>query len=100
MHILPKRFVKIRRYGIYNPTVKRNLKLKFVAEQKLDIETIIKKQQVPETNQERFKRLTGIDRCICPVCKKGRMIVVRELPRIRSPCILPYGNKLLTQINH
>ena len=27
MHVLPRHFVKIRRYGIYNPTVKRNLNL-------------------------------------------------------------------------
>jgi hypothetical protein len=27
MHILPRRFVKIRRFGIYNHTVKRNLAL-------------------------------------------------------------------------
>lgn len=96
LHILPKRFVKIRRYGIYNPTVKRNLKLKFVAEQKPDIDAIIKKQQAPETNSERFKRLTGIDFSICRVCKKGSMVIVKELPRIRSPDILPYGGKLLT----
>ena len=30
MHILPRRFVKIRRFGIYNHTVKRNLNLQFV----------------------------------------------------------------------
>ena len=30
LHILPRRFVKIRRFGIYNPTVKRNLALQFV----------------------------------------------------------------------
>ena len=28
-HILPRRFVKIRRYGIYNHTVKRNLGIKY-----------------------------------------------------------------------
>jgi len=32
MHILPTRFVKIRRYGIYNHTVKRKLGLQFVPE--------------------------------------------------------------------
>ncbi|MFA5229214.1 MAG: transposase [Candidatus Paceibacterota bacterium] len=28
-HILPSRFVKIRRYGIYNHTVKRNLGIRY-----------------------------------------------------------------------
>jgi len=85
LHILPHRFVKIRRYGIYNHTVKRNLQLQFVEEKKHDIESIIKQKQAPETRQERFKRLTGVDICLCPACKKGRMVIIQELPRIRSP---------------
>ena len=38
-----------------------------------------------ETNQERFKRITGIDVYQCPHCKKGRLVSVAVLPRIRSP---------------
>lgn len=85
MHILPKRYVKIRRFGIYNHTVKRNLELQFVPEEKPSIDTIIKKQKPPETNVERLERLTGVNPCVCPVCKTGKMLVIRELPRIRSP---------------
>jgi hypothetical protein len=85
MHILPKRFVKIRRYGIYNHTSKRNLRLQFVAEEKPSIDSLIKQHKQPENNHQRLERLTGIDPCRCPVCKIGRMMIVRELPRIRSP---------------
>lgn len=85
MHILPGRFVKIRRYGIYNHTAIRNLKLQFIPEQSPDIDTLIKQKKLPETNLQRFQRITGIDPCRCPVCKKGSMVRVRELPRIRSP---------------
>jgi len=85
IHILPRRFVKIRRYGIYNHTTKRNLALQFTVEEKPGIDAIIKKQQPPETNHERLERLTGINPCKCPACKTGRMIIIRELPRIRSP---------------
>jgi hypothetical protein len=85
LHILPRRFVKIRRFGIYNHTVKRNLALQFTVEEKPDIDAIIKHQQAPETNIERFARLTGVNQCICPVCKNGQMVKIRELPRIRSP---------------
>ena len=85
MHILPVRFVKIRRYGIYNHTVKRKLGLQFVPEQKTDIDTLIKRQEPLETNLQRFERLTGVSPCQCPVCKTGRMVVVKELPRIRAP---------------
>jgi hypothetical protein len=85
LHILPKRFVKIRRYGIYNHTTKRNLALQFVAQEKPCIDDLINQRLPPETCQQRFKRLTGVDPCRCPVCKSGRMVVIRELPRIRSP---------------
>lgn len=81
LHILPKRFVKIRHYGIYNHTTKRNLKLQFVPEAH-KVEEALKPV---ETTQERIKRLTGFDIGQCPKCKNGRMRVVRELPRIRSP---------------
>jgi predicted Zn-ribbon and HTH transcriptional regulator len=97
MHILPPRFVKIRRYGIYNPSFIRNHKLQFIPEVKPDIDTIIKSQNAPESNLERLARLTGFNPCTCPVCKTGRMVKIKELPRIRSPAdspILPYATML------
>jgi hypothetical protein len=84
MHILPKRFVKIRRYGIYNHTVKRNMALHFTSEKKSSNKPK-EKSLPPETNRQRFERLTGINLCLCPACKTGKMITVRVLPRIRSP---------------
>lgn len=80
LHILPKGFVKVRRFGMYNPAVKRNLGLEFGNE---TIETVKPKKK--ETAPEALKRLTGIDISVCPVCKKGIMATVRKLPRIRSP---------------
>ena len=51
-------------------------------------ESIIEKRKPGkiETSQEKIKSLTGFDIGQCPKCKKGRMLFVRELPRIRSPC--------------
>lgn len=83
-HILPKRFVKIRRYGIYNATTKRNHNLQFVAEAS-PIEKRILGKDENETTVERIKRLTGFDIGKCPKCKHGRMHRTRELPRIRAP---------------
>lgn len=86
MHILPSRFVKIRRYGIYNNTVKRNLQLQFVPLQPAPVKQAAKDKPKPkETVQERFFRLTGFDICKCPFCGKGTMNIIRELPKIRSP---------------
>lgn len=88
-HVLPKGFVKVRRFGIYNPTTKRNLELEFGNE---TIETVKTKNR--ETDRETLKRLTGFDVSVCPVCKVGIMVQVRELPRIRSP-----GNHLPSLLN-
>lgn len=89
MHILPRRFVKIRRYGIYNHTTKRKLALQFIPQEKPDIDTLIKQQQPPESNMDRFARLTGVNPCLCPACKIGHMVIVQKLPRIRSPVFFP-----------
>jgi hypothetical protein len=75
MHFLPLRFVKIRYYGIYGSRFKAMVRHE---NKKL---VIIPK----ETTQERVLRLTGVDVFLCPFCKKGRLVAVRELPRVRSP---------------
>ena len=80
MHILPKRFVKIRYYGIYSSKSKSLL-------------AKTKKLKSKETSQERILRLTGFDVYMCPFCKKGRMIVIETLPKIRSPTNPLYKNK-------
>ena len=82
-HILPKRFVRIRRYGIYNPTVIRNNQLMFVPD-KPDVEQLLRKVQ-PETTPQRILRLTGCDITLCPHCKKGHLKTIKTVPRIRSP---------------
>ena len=71
MHILPRRFVKIRRYGIYNHTTKGNLELQFKPEEKPEI-VVAESKPEKETAQERLKRLTGFDIYHCPACKKAK----------------------------
>lgn len=86
LHVLPKRFVKVRRYGIYNHTTKRHLELQFQVVDPIQ-EKAKEQKEKEESTQDRIKRLTGFDIGQCPKCKKGRMVVVRELPRIRSPSL-------------
>ena len=75
MHILPKRFVKIRYYGILSNRYRK----------KTILLRVIKPDRPKETVQQRMKRLTGFDIYQCPFCKKGQMHTIEELPRIRSP---------------
>ena len=79
LHILPKGFVKIRRYGIYSSRYKAIIKS---ARDKLPVKkTAINTDSLAEI----LKMLTGIDVWICPYCKAGRLIKLEELPKIRSP---------------
>ncbi|TCO08692.1 IS91 family transposase [Natronoflexus pectinivorans] len=84
LHIMPDGFVRIRRFGIYHHSTKLHLDLQFVPDEKPDIEQMVADQK-DETASERILRLTGFDVTKCPHCKEGRLIVIRILPRIRSP---------------
>ncbi len=75
MHILPKRFVKIRYYGILSNRYRK----------KTTLLRVIKSDRPKETVQQRIKRLTGFDIYQCPFCKKGQMHTIEVFPRIRSP---------------
>ncbi len=74
-HILPKGFVKILHYGIYST--------RFMTTILKDTGKMVIK--MPATDAERISRLTGLDPYQCPKCRKGRLVVVAIIPRIRSP---------------
>lgn len=78
MHILPKRFVKIRRFGVYSSRYK-------AITQKLKPKTIDSLLRDNESMTERLTRVTGFDVSLCPVCKSGKLHRIAELPKIRSP---------------
>jgi len=81
-HVVPHGYVRIRRYGIYNPTCIRKQGLQFVPKSQ---QTTKKLEKCIETRQERIVRLTGFDPCKCQSCKKGNMIRISIMPRSRSP---------------
>lgn len=81
MHILPRRFVKIRYFGIMGSKYKNQLRpFKF----KPDF------VEMTESRFQRIVRLTGYNPCQCPACKTGNMLPVEILPRIRSPANVFY----------
>jgi len=77
MHILPFRFVKIRRFGVYSSVYKTMVQK---AQPGSRLKTTVK-----EPTRERLFRITGFDISLCKACKKGRMHRIKELPRVRSP---------------
>lgn len=81
-HVMPKGLMRIRRYGIYHHTTKRNLDLTFLSPAR---QTSQKLELITESKQEKIKRITGFDPEMCPCCKKGKLVVIATQPRIRSP---------------
>lgn len=81
-HIMPKGFVRIRRFGIYNPTTIRRMHLQFLPEQEIPPKKLRVKK--PCTTED-VKQPMGFDPGQCAKCQKGRMVVVAVIPRIRSP---------------
>jgi hypothetical protein len=84
LHIMPNGFVRIRRFGIYHHTTKRKLDLQFKPDAKPHIDELAATQK-PETSTERIMRLTGFEVTKCRHCKVGHLVVVKVIPRIRSP---------------
>jgi hypothetical protein len=79
LHILPKGFVKIRYFGFLSHT---NKKQAVAVLRKLINPDAVMPEKIKETIAEMMLRLTGDDITCCPQCKKGKMTIVRKLPRL------------------
>lgn len=82
LHILPKRFFKIRYYGIFAPR-KRKAALK---QCKRTIGRACAKARLTGLSwQQALKAATGFDVTVCPKCKKGKMVTLAEFKGCRAP---------------
>ena len=84
-HILPKGFVRIRHYGFLgNPAKNEALSRcrELLAEVCPKDQT---KLSAPESWQEFFIVLTGKDPTLCPHCRKGHLMIFKELPPQKGP---------------
>lgn len=87
MHILPRRFVKIRYYGILSSKQKDRVK---------SLRAKKPETKIRETRHQRIVRLTGFDYSLCPICKRGFMHTKELLPKIRAPSNVLYTTKILS----
>jgi len=78
-HVLPKGFMRIRHFGfLANRSKKKYLG---ICRELLGLSPELPEQE-DKTTHELMLELTGMDINICPVCKKGRMKIVAEIPGI------------------
>ena len=78
LHILPKGFMKIRYFGFL---ANKNKKQAIPLLRKLINPEAKLPEKVKETVQEMMLRVTGSDITCCPKCKKGKMIIIKTLPK-------------------
>ena len=90
LHTVPRRFVRIRYYGILSH---RNKKKAILACREFyEIEDII--VPVPASWQEVYAHVTGKEISCCPVCKSGRLVVTEVFDPIcyRAPPVQRVGS--------
>ena len=79
MHVLPKGFMKIRYFGFLSHS---NKKQAIALLRKLINPDVTMPEKIKETIFEMMLRLTGKDITCCPQCKKGKMTIVKKLPKL------------------
>ena len=79
LHVLPKGFMKIRYFG-FLANVKKMESIRLIRQLIGVVMKVPKK--IKETVHQIMLRVAGIDITCCPQCKKGRMIKIKELPRL------------------
>jgi hypothetical protein len=79
LHILPGGFMKIRYFGFLAHT---NKKQAVALIRKLIDPDMTFPEKIKESISEMMLRLTGKDITCCPECKKGKMTIIRKLPRL------------------
>ncbi|MBU3183219.1 transposase, partial [Clostridium psychrophilum] len=80
MHVLPRKFVKIRHYGILSNR-NRSTKLQKCKELTGAVQSISENLDVKLSAAELLLKLTGIDINICSCCGKGKMVTKDKLNR-------------------
>ena len=80
MHILPRRFVRIRHFGILS-SAKRQILKEILLSLNVDFVPAAEKKNWKEICREKL----NFDPDICPHCKKGHMVMIQEILPIRAP---------------
>src|SRR3970040_2126443 len=81
LHVLPDGFMRVRHFGFLAiRTKKHNLSR---CRELLGLTPAL--PEIPKKSpQDLMLELTGIDLSRCPACKQGTMVIVAELPKLRS----------------
>jgi hypothetical protein len=84
LHILPKRFTKIRYFGFLGNTVKMKKILLLKELLQVAVEKAITEEQISNW-VDLMKYLTGRDPTVCPLCKQGHLQNAQLYPPAMAP---------------
>ena len=82
-HVLPKRFVRIRRYGLLSNRVRKPLLAQ--CRQVLRVAPPLRLAPPGESRREASLRIFGTDPQLCPTCKLGTLVVRAQWRPTRLP---------------
>jgi hypothetical protein len=88
LHVLPDRYVRIRHFGFLANRYRKN-NIRYC--RKLMGHSTELPERVEKTTQELMLELTGIDITRCPCCKKGNMIIVKEITPLWDRLVINYS---------
>lgn len=77
LHVLPDSFVRVRHYGIL---ANRTKKEELGCCRRLLADGGQPPAPVNKSSKELMEEVAGVDLGVCPECKVGRMVIIRELP--------------------
>jgi hypothetical protein len=92
LHVVPKRFVRVRHYGLLANGVKvhRLARARSLLHAPAPPEPSAARQ---ETWQETYRRLVGRDPLLCPACRVGHLVVVAEIPHSPTSPRAPFASR-------
>lgn len=82
LHVLPKRYVRIRHFGLLGSRLKK-MKIAIVRRLQGIEDKVV--ERLEETWKELLERFTGIDANLCPKCQKGILLETRTIMSALSP---------------
>ncbi|MBI2998083.1 MAG: transposase, partial [Deltaproteobacteria bacterium] len=81
LHVLPNGFMRVRHFGFLANRAKKHALPQ--CRKLLGLNPLL--PEIPDrSTQDLLLELTGVDLSRCPACKKGTMVIVAELPKLRS----------------
>ena len=80
LHVLPRKFCKIRHYGFLATRVKQ----RYLPLIRKSLGMAIQGPKPKYTIKDVLRITKGVDPDLCPACKEGLMVCIRELPRLRG----------------